>query len=44
MVKRTFNPNTWEADTGGISVNLEAAWSMKEFHDTQRLHRETLSQ
>jgi hypothetical protein len=42
MLAHTFNPSTWEAETGGF-LSLRPAWSTKWVPGQPRLYRETLS-
>ena len=43
MVVHTFNPNTWEAESGGF-LNSRPAWPTEWAPGQPGLHRETLSQ
>jgi hypothetical protein len=41
-VAHTFNPSTWEAETGGF-LSSRPAWSTKRVPGQPGLYRETLS-
>ena len=42
MVAHTFNPSTWEVETGGF-LSSRPAWSTECVPGQPGLHRETLS-
>jgi hypothetical protein len=42
VVAHTFNPSTWEAETGGF-LSSRPAWSTERVPEQPGIHRETLS-